>query len=159
MKQLSFPKLFAAIALCEFAGAVGAIFTAPSIPIWYATLEKPLLSPPNWIFAPVWMVLYALMGIALWLVMEKDAPARAKKAAQRLFVFQLALNISWSLIFFGLHAVSAAFIELLSLWLAVLAVILAFHRISKSAAWWLTPYILWVSFALYLNLSIWLINF
>jgi translocator protein len=159
MKKGAFPRLLAAIAICEFAGAVGAIFTAPAIPIWYASLARPLLSPPNWIFMPVWTILFALMGVALWLITEKPAPARERRAAHQLFVFQLALNVAWSFIFFGLHVVSAAFIEMVSLWLVILATIIAFSKISKTAAWLLVPYIVWVSFAAYLNLSIWLLNF
>jgi tryptophan-rich sensory protein len=147
-----------AIIICEFAGAVGAIFTAPSIATWYAGLAKPQFAPPNWVFAPVWTTLFALMGIAAFLVWNKRLERKDAKAALVIFVIQLALNVLWSSIFFGSHSPGGAFIEIIFLWLAILATIIAFAKISKPAAWLLAPYILWVTFAACLNWLIYILN-
>ena len=154
----SFPQLLIAIAICEFAGAIGAIFTAPSIPIWYEGLVKPSLTPPGWVFAPVWTILFALMGVSLWLITEKADQMKTRRLAHQVFVFQLALNVAWSFIFFGLHSVGAAAIELISLWLVVFAVMLVFARISRRAVWLLVPYLAWITFAFYLNMGLWVLN-
>lgn len=151
-------KLIIAIGVFELAGIIGSIFTAPSINTWYALLAKPALSPPNWVFAPVWTILFALMGIAAFLVWRIGWHRRDVKAALVIFAGQLILNTLWSIIFFGLHSPGGALVEIIILWLAILATILAFARISKRAAWLLAPYILWVSFAFYLNYKLWLLN-
>jgi len=148
--------LIISILICELAGFLGSFFTVGSISTWYATLAKPLLNPPSWIFAPVWTTLYLLMGIAAFLVWKKGMDK--KRAALVVFAGQLFLNAVWSYIFFGLHNVSLAFIDLALLWLALLATMILFFKISKAAGWLLFPYILWVSFAGYLNLSILLLN-
>lgn len=164
MKLNKFLKLVIAVFACELAGIIGSFFTTPSIPGWYATLIKPDFSPPNWVFAPVWTTLFALMGIAVFLVwssFEKETNTEKKKQAKIsffIFALQLALNIFWSVLFFGLHSPQAAFIEIVFLWIAILTSIVAFGKISKSAAWLLVPYIIWVSFAGYLNYSIWQLN-
>ena len=149
-------KLIIAIVVSELAGVIGAIFTTPAVQsMWYATLAKPALNPPAWVFGPVWTTLYALMGVAVWLVWkdEKVAPRR-RRGATGIFVIQLMLNTLWSIIFFGLHSPGGALVEIVFLWLAILATIIAFAKISKPAAWLLVPYILWVSFAMYLNYAI-----
>ncbi|MBI2888503.1 MAG: tryptophan-rich sensory protein [Candidatus Liptonbacteria bacterium] len=167
-------KLVAAVAISELAGVVGMIFTAPAISSgpsassgqgWYAMLEKPALSPPNWVFGPVWTTLFALMGIALFLVWRKHSHIlenvrmlHAWRLAMFAFAFQLSLNVFWSMMFFGLQSPAGAFAVVVSLWLAILASILAFWKISPPAAWLLVPYILWVSFAGYLNYAIWMLN-
>lgn len=140
------------------AGIIGSLFTAASIPTWYATLTRPELSPPNWIFAPVWTTLFALMGIAAFLVWNKGLKRRDVRIALGIFSIQLILNTLWSIIFFGMQNPGAAFIEITFLWVAILATIIAFGKISKVAAWLLVPYILWVSFAAYLNYSFWILN-
>ena len=154
-------KLIIATAISEVAGIVGAFFTTPAISSgWYATLVRPALNPPAWVFGPVWTTLFALMGISLFLIWKSD-PSVAPKERRRggiLFFIQLVLNTLWSIIFFGLHSPGAAFIEILFLWLAILATIIAFAKISKPAFWLLVPYILWVSFAGSLNYSIWVLN-
>jgi tryptophan-rich sensory protein len=151
-------KLFAAIVISEGAGILGSVFTASSIPTWYATLVRPEFSPPNWVFGPVWTTLYALMGIAVWLVWRQGLGRKDVKVALILFGGQLVLNTAWSLIFFGQQNPGAALIEIILLWLAILATIITFAKVSKPAAWLLLPYILWVSFAAYLNYSIWMLN-
>ena len=153
-------KLITAIVVSELAGIIGSVFTTPSISTWYATLARPALNPPAWVFGPVWTTLFALMGISLFLIWKSD-PSVAPKERRRgviLFFIQLVLNTLWSIIFFGLHSPGAAFVEIIFLWLAILATIIAFAKISKPSAWLLVPYILWVSFAGYLNFSIWMLN-
>ncbi len=147
-----------AISMCEAAGIVGSIFTTPSISTWYATLAKPALNPPAWVFAPVWTTLFALMGIAVFLVWKRGVRRANIKIALSIFVLQLALNVLWSYIFFGLHNPAAAFVEIVLLWLAIAATIWAFAKVSKPAAWLLVLYIGWVSFAAYLNYMLWVLN-
>lgn len=151
-------KLLGAIIFCELAGVIGSFFTIPSISSWYSILTKPNLAPPNWIFGPVWTTLYALMGIAAYLVWQKGLERKEVKVALGIFFLQLALNVLWSIIFFGHHSPAGAFAEITLLWLAILATILIFRKISKGAAWLLVPYLLWVTFAGYLNLLIWRLN-
>ncbi|MDD4412545.1 MAG: tryptophan-rich sensory protein [Patescibacteria group bacterium] len=155
MKISSFFKLSSAIIICELAGIVGSLFTTPSIATWYKSLAKPALNPPSWIFAPVWTTLFILMGVAIFLIWEKGFKVKKVKIALIIFAAQLVLNVFWSIIFFGLHNPGAAFVEIIFLWLAILLTIIYFFKISKPAAYLLIPYILWVTFASYLNYSIW----
>lgn len=158
MKLSNTFKLIIAIVVSELAGIVGSVFTAPSIAGWYADIIKPVLNPPAWVFGPVWTTLFALMGIAAFLIWKKGLERRDARTALGIFVGQLVLNTLWSIIFFGLHSPGGALIEIAFLWLSILITIVVFARISKPAAWLLVPYILWVSFAAYLNLSIWILN-
>ncbi|MGC9610842.1 MAG: TspO/MBR family protein [Minisyncoccia bacterium] len=158
MKINNFFKLVIAIVVCELAGVVGSFFTVSAITSWYAGIVKPALNPPNWVFAPVWTALYLLMGIAAFLIWKNGWEKKEVNMALGIFGIQLVLNAAWSIIFFGLHSPGAAFIEIIFLWLAIVAAIIAFARISRPAAWLLAPYILWVSFAAYLNYSIWILN-
>ncbi len=158
-------KLIIAIAVCEFAGVIGSVFTTPSIDGWYAGIVKPAINPPAWVFGPVWTTLFALMGISLFLIwkqhsniLENVRMLRIWRWATTLFFTQLVLNTLWSIIFFGLHSPGGAFVEIIFLWLAILATIIVFAKISPPAAWLLVPYILWVSFAIYLNYAIWTLN-
>lgn len=149
-------KLGGAIIACEAAGIIGAIFTTSEIQTWYAGIVRPSFSPPNWVFGPVWTTLYALMGVSLWLVWISKS--KHKKWAVGVFGIQLLLNILWSVLFFGQHNPGAALIEITVLWAAILLTIIACAKISKLAAWLLVPYILWVTFAGFLNYSIWALN-
>ncbi|MFA6295394.1 MAG: TspO/MBR family protein [Candidatus Paceibacterota bacterium] len=151
-------KLIIAIVLSELAGIIGSVFTSPSIGGWYAGLVKPVLNPPSWIFGPVWTTLFVLMGIAAFLVWKRGLDQKGVKVALGIFIVQLVLNTFWSIIFFGLHSPLGALIEIVFLWLAIVATIIAFAKVSKTAAWLLAPYILWVSFAMYLNYQIFLLN-
>ncbi len=151
-------KLIIAIVVSELAGIIGSVFTTPSITGWYAGIVKPAFNPPAWVFGPVWTTLFALMGIAAFLVWKKGLDRRDVKIALGIFLGQLVLNTLWPIIFFGLRSPGGALIEIVFLWLAILATIIAFYKISKPAAWLLVPYILWVSFAGYLNYSIWQLN-
>jgi len=157
MKKESWIKLVIAVLVCQLAGIAGAIYTSGSLTTWYAALAKPLFNPPNWIFAPVWITLFLLMGISLWLVWQKEK----KKNINTAFVFfsiQLVLNAMWSAFFFGMQNPLYALIDIALLWLAILATILSFWKISKSASYLLVPYILWVTFAAVLNFYIWRLN-
>jgi translocator protein len=156
-KLNSFWKLVIAIIISEGIGLVGSVFTAPAIPGWYKTLARPEIAPPNWVFAPVWTTLFLLMGIALWLVWKKSEQVNIKPAVW-VYALQLVLNLGWSILFFGLHNPGLAFLEIIVLWFAILLTIIRFAKVSKLAAWLLVPYILWVSFASYLNFSLWQLN-
>lgn len=158
MKINNIFKLIIAIVISELAGIIGSIFTAPSIPTWYATLVKPEFAPPNWIFAPVWSTLFLLMGIAAFLVWSKGLTRKDVRIALGIFGLQLILNTLWSVIFFGQQNPGLARLEIALLWLAIWATIIAFYKISRPAAYLLIPYILWVTFASYLNYSIWALN-
>lgn len=155
-------KLLITVGGSLLAGIIGSVFTTSAIPTWYATLVKPELSPPNWIFGPVWTTLYILMGIAAFLIWSSpatDASARKNRAlALTLYCIQLVLNTLWSIIFFGLKSPGIALGEITLLWVTIAATIIAFGKISKPATWLLVPYILWVSFAGYLNYAIWMLN-
>ena len=151
-------KLIIAIVVSELAGIIGSVFTTPSIAGWYATLARPALNPPAWVFGPVWTTLFALMGISAFLVWKKGLDRKDVKTALGIFLGQLVLNTLWSIIFFGLHSPAGAFVEIIFLWLAILATIIDFAKISRPTVWLLLPCILWVSFAGYLNFSIWMLN-
>lgn len=157
-KKANIPLLIGCILLSEFAGAIGSIFTMPMIPNWYAALNKPAFSPPNWIFAPVWTTLFVLMGIALYLVLEKGFEKKGVKKAVACFGAQLGLNVIWSFLFFGLMSPFLAFVEIIFLWAAIALTIKSFYPLSKKAAWLLIPYICWVSFAAFLNFAVWMLN-
>lgn len=146
-------KLIASIIICQLAGLIGAVFTTPSISGWYAGLNKPFFNPPNWLFGPVWTLLYLLMGISLYLVWNQKKGVKTKTALI-IFAIQLGLNVLWSVIFFGLHSPLVAFLEIIVLWLFIILTIIKFFPISKISAYLLIPYLLWVSFASFLNFFI-----
>lgn len=150
-------SLAISLTLCFAAGGLGSIATSAKIPRWYAALEKPSWGPPNWIFGPVWSTLYALMAVAAWMVWTRREQPGAR-AALTLFGVQLVLNTLWSFVFFGAEAPGLAMAEIVVLWLAIAATIWTFRGISPTAAWMLTPYLAWVSFASCLNFAIWRLN-
>ena len=143
------------ILLCLLAGAIGAIFTTPAIPTWYASLNKPDFNPPNWVFGPVWTTLYILMGVAAYLVYREGKNA---ERALNVFAGQLALNTMWSFLFFGLQSPFLGLVCIITLWLAIAATIREFYAHSRTAAMLMVPYILWVSFATVLNFFVWVLN-
>lgn len=153
-----FVRLVLAVLVCELAGLVGSVFTAPAIGSWYAGLEKPLFNPPNWVFAPVWTLLFLLMGVALYLVWGKGLERSEVRLAVVVFGFQLFLNVLWSFLFFGLRNPFLAFLEIVLLWAAILVTTVLFYRVSRNAGLLLVPYLLWVSFAAFLNYNVWLLN-
>ena len=151
-------KLIVSISICQIAGIMGSIFTSPSIPGWYADLQKPLFSPPNWIFAPVWFLLFTLMGISLYLILKENLNDNTVKIGLEIFSFQLILNIGWSFLFFSLQNILYALFEIIILWLAILLTISQFWKINKKSSYLLIPYLLWVTFAAILNFAIWRLN-
>ena len=151
-------SLALAVVICLGIGLSGTFFTAPNIPTWYATLQKPAFNPPNWLFGPVWTLLYLSMGVAAFLVWKEGLAKKEVEFALGLFAIQLLLNALWTPLFFSLHWVLIAFIEIIVLWLFILLTIIKFYRLSKAAGLLLVPYLLWVSFASFLNFSIWLLN-
>lgn len=161
--QIAFRFIFSII-ICQLAGLIGSIFTTPNISTWYTTLTKPHLSPPNFVFGPVWTLLFILMGIALFRIWQKQIESKDSQQSKeillslKIFFFQLLLNIFWSILFFGFRSPSLAFIEIIVLWISILLTIIAFAKIDRVAAYLLIPYILWVTFASYLNYMIWMLN-
>ncbi len=151
-------KLLTSVAACQLAGILGALFTRAAIPAWYAGLQKPQFTPPNWLFGPMWISLYLLMAVAAYLVWQKGLAAKGVRAALTVFLIQLLLNALWSPVFFGLRSPLAGAVIIVLLWLAILAAIVAFAKISPLAAWLLVPYILWVTLASALNISIYILN-
>jgi benzodiazapine receptor len=139
------------------AAGIGGLFTSSGLGDWYDSLRKPPWTPPDAVFGPVWTVLYAAMGVAAWLVWRR-AGWRGARVALGLFGVQLVLNAAWSGLFFGLRRPDLAAIEIVVLWVAILATILAFARVSRTAAGLMVPYLLWVTFASALNLAIWRLN-
>ncbi len=151
-------KFIAALAVCFGVSGFGAVFTTNGSTSWYAQLEKPFFTPPDWVFGPVWTILYLLMAISAFLIWNKGLNYPKVKPALGLFLIQLALNAIWTPLFFGSHLILAAFIEIILLWLAIFATILVFKRISLLAAALLVPYLIWVSYAAILNGSIYFLN-
>jgi len=166
MKKNDWLKLISAIVISQCAGLIGSLFTFSAIPNWYATIVKPSFNPPSWLFGPVWTTLYVLMGISAFLIWssfsataDTEGQARKKiKIALIIFGVQLVLNALWSIIFFGLHQPGFAFAEMILLWLAIILTMISFAKISKPAMYLLIPYILWVSFAGFLNFTLWQLN-
>jgi len=138
------------VALAQLAGATGAVLTDAS---WYRSLERPSWAPPGWVFGPVWIALYTMMGVAAWLIWRRrDAPARGE--ALTWFGVQLALNAAWTPIFFGLRSPGGGLAVIVALWLAIAATIACYRRCSRVAAWLMVPYLAWVTFATALNAAI-----
>jgi translocator protein len=142
------------VLLCFAAASFGGLFMPGE---WYAALRKPSWNPPGWIFGPVWTALYTMMAVAAWLVWMQGGWG-IKRKPLLIFLAQLVLNAAWTPIFFGLHAPGIAFAEIVLLWLAIVAAIAAFRPVSRSAAWLLVPYLVWVSFAAALNFALWRLN-
>jgi len=153
-----FQKFLASILICLAAGFLGSLFTTTGVGSWYATLEKPTFNPPNWLFGPVWTMLYILMGISLYLIWQKGLKKKELRFAFGIFILQLLFNLWWSVIFFGLNNPGLAFVDIVVLWFMIVFVIYLFYEIRKISAWLLVPYLAWVSFALVLNYCIWVLN-
>jgi len=158
MNGKQFLYLVAAIGVCLLAGYIGSYYTTPAIPTWYDTLQKPDLTPPSWVFAPVWTLLYILMGISLYLIIDTGLKTTEEKFGLILFLFQLAVNVGWSFFFFGLHSTFYGLLAIVLLWAVLLCTIIQVFRFSIPASILLIPYFVWVSFAMYLNYAILVIN-
>jgi len=150
--------LIGSVLLCNCAGLLGSLFTTTGPGSWYSTLIKPAFNPPSWIFAPVWTLLYILMGISLYLVIMEGMKGRDVRIPLLIFAIQLILNILWSYAFFGLESTFFGLLVILILWISIVATMILFYPVRKAAAWLLVPYILWVSFATLLTYTIYSLN-
>jgi benzodiazapine receptor len=150
-------SLIVFLALCLSVSLIGGWITQTSVNDWYQTLVKPTLNPPDWVFAPTWVTLYVMMALSAWRIWLRSA-GRIRQLAMLIFAIQLALNLAWSFIFFGAKSPSFAAIEIVALWITIFISLLTFSRIDRIAVWLMIPYLLWVSFAIYLNVSIYLLN-
>lgn len=146
------------VLIAQAAGGLGSLFTTAKIPTWYATLVKPSFNPPSWIFGPVWTTLFLMMGIASAMVWQRRGVSSAANPALIAYGVQLALNVLWSVLFFGAESPAYALICVIALWFAILLTIVLFWRVNHAAAWLLVPYLAWVSFASILNFSLWRLN-
>lgn len=153
-----FSKLVVSVVGCELVGILSTPFTISAISTWYVFLNKPFFSPPNWVFGPVWTLLYFLMGISAFLIWRKGLKNKKVKRALVYFLIQLSFNFLWSFLFFGLHSPILGLIDIIAMLISIILTIRAFYKISKLAAYLLIPYLLWVSFATVLNISIVLLN-
>ena len=151
-------KLIISLVACQGAGVIGAIFTTPAIPSWYASLKKPTFTPPNSVFGPVWVTLYLLMGVAVFLVWREGLSQEGVTTAFIVFWVQLVLNILWSVVFFGFKSLRGGMVVILLLWVAILVNIIMFFGVSPIAGGLLIPYIIWVSIAANLNARVWILN-
>jgi len=155
---MNYKRLIISLALPQLAGIVGSLFTTSAIPTWYATLQRPSFSPPNWIFGPAWITLYILMGISVYLIWQRIEKNKIAKSALWMFWVHLFFNASWSIIFFGLQNPGLAFVNIIIIWLLIIALMIKFWKINRWASYLLIPYLLWVSFASVLNYFIWYLN-
>lgn len=158
-KTSSIWQLIIAILACEAIGFTSGLIGSAAMNSWFDNLQKPSWNPPAYLFAPVWTTLYALMGIAIWLIWKNETAEAKKRSAYVVFAIQLFLNFWWSIIFFSFQSPFFALIEILLLLSMILLTIFHFSKISKTAAWLLVPYVLWVSFASFLNYTIWSLNY
>lgn len=150
-------KLIISILLPLSVGAIAGMFTSQAVPIWYASLNKPSFSPPNWVFGPVWTTLYILLGISFFLIWKEEA-SKERDLAIKVFSIQMLLNFAWSFLFFYFNLIGAALIEIILLWTSIAAMIYLFYKIKPVAAYMNIPYLLWVSFATILNAGYYFLN-
>lgn len=150
--------LIFSLGITFLAAAIGSYFTVPAIDFWYSGLNKPFFSPPDWIFGPVWTILFLMIGVAFYQVLIRLKKKDPLSYAVRTFYIQLGLNVLWSVIFFGLRNPSAALVEIILLGLSIYLTIRDFREIYLPASYLLTPYFFWVCFAFILNYSIVLLN-
>lgn len=158
MNSAKILRLIVSVGVCQLAGIIGGLFTASSVSTWYSGIEKPVFNPPNWIFGPVWITLYFIMGVALYLVWDTEAAAAMKKNAIILFSVQLILNVLWSYCFFYLRSPLLGLIEITVLLVFILLATWWFFKIRPLAGYLMIPYIMWVSFATLLNVYLWKLN-
>ncbi len=158
--KLNYKRLVISLITPQLAGLFGVLFTSSAIPTWYETLNKPIFSPPNWLFGPVWTTLYLLMGISVYLIWQQLEKDKDRFVERSLYIFwiHLVFNALWSVIFFGLKDVGMAFVFIAIIWAMILWMIIRFWNLDKRSSLLLTPYFLWVSFASVLNFSILILN-
>lgn len=158
MKKETLIKIIISIIVCLLVGFLASIATQSSVNTWYETLEKPFFTPPNYLFGPVWTLLYMLMGISAGMVWSRGLYHVWVKTALYHFVFQLMFNALWSLVFFGLQKIFWALLTIIALFILILLTIKWFKVVNKTAAYLLIPYVVWVLFAMALNFEIWRLN-
>jgi len=158
VKNFNFLHLLVFIIASELIGSLGSIFTIKSIPGWYSTLVKSPLTPPNWVFAPVWIILFLLMGISGYLIWQLGWNKKKVRSALYFFIAQFTFNVLWSFLFFGLKSPFGAFLEIIILWFFILLTLREFIKVRPIAGWLFLPYFLWVTFASYLNFSVAFLN-
>ncbi len=151
-----YAKIILCVIICTSLGFLSGISTADSITNWFQFVKKPSWNPPSWLFAPVWTLLYILMGISVALIWHSNS--KSKKTAIGLFIIQFILNLVWSIIFFNQHMPGLAFVEIIVMLIFIILTTVSFYKINKTAAYLLLPYICWVSFATVLNGTIWFLN-
>lgn len=150
--------LLISVAITLSIAGIASYFTISQIQGWYVYLQKPVFNPPNWLFGPVWTILYIMIGISAYLVWQQRSKSINYINAEYAYFLQLLFNLSWSIVFFGLHQILAALIVIIALWLSIVANIFFFSKVNRVAAWLLVPYLLWVTFASILNLYIYRLN-
>jgi tryptophan-rich sensory protein len=150
-------KLIVSLVIPLSVGAVAGMFTSQAVPTWYASLNRPSFSPPNWVFGPVWTTLYLLLGISFFLIW-KENPSQKRNLAIKVFAVQMLLNFAWSFIFFYFNMIGIALIEIILLWISIAVMIFLFYKIKPLAAYLNIPYLLWVSFATILNSGYYFLN-
>ena len=154
-------SLVLSVLAVELVGASGAVFTAQGLSSWYGTLQRPALAPPNWVFGPVWTTLFALVGVAVWVVWRRLDPPRVGRRARvalAVFAVHFVANLGWSAAFFGLQSVDLGLAVIVILLALILLTMWAFDRVDRRAALLLVPYLLWTTFAAYLNYRFWVLN-
>jgi tryptophan-rich sensory protein len=157
MRKLNIIKLTVSLLLPLSVGAVAGMFTSQAVPTWYASLNRPSFSPPNWVFGPVWTSLYILLGISFYLIL-KENPSKIRNLGIKVFSIQMLLNFAWSFIFFYYNQIGVALIEIIFLLISLAAMIYLFYKIKPLAAYLNIPYLFWVSFATILNAAYYFIN-
>ena len=160
MKKIDYKKLIICLLIPQLAGLLGSVANMTSLDSWFLSLVKPSFNPPNWIFGPVWTILFIMMGISLYLVWQKRGLFNQKQwlFSLKIFSIQLGLNILWSYLFFFFRSPLAGLAEIILLWVFILFNIIHFYKLNKTAGLLLVPYLLWVSFASVLNLNLWILN-
>jgi tryptophan-rich sensory protein len=157
LSRADLPGLLVAIVVTNVVGTAPALVTATGSGSWYATLERPALAPPNWVFGPVWTTLFVLLGVAAYLVI-RDGEGHRRTVALGLFVGQFVLNVAWTLVFFGGQDIVAGLAVIVALLAGIVATMVAFYRVRPAAAALVVPYLVWVGFATYLNYAFWTLN-
>jgi benzodiazapine receptor len=158
MRLTNLFKFVISILICQAVGVIGSLFTRLSVLTWYQMLDKPPFNPPNWVFMPVWTLLYLLMGVSLFLVWREKMSYKVVRIGLGLFFVQLLLNLLWTILFFGMRSTLAGLVDIVVLWIFILLTMLAFYGVSRTAGLLLLPYFLWVGFATVLNFSLWKLN-
>ena len=149
-------KLIICLIVPMLVGGISGVATVAGIKDWYVHLNKPFFNPPNYLFGPVWSILYLLMGVSLFMILQSKS--MNKKKAISIFFVQLFLNFWWSFLFFKFQLLGISMIEIIFMWLSILWMIIEFKKINKTAAYLQIPYLAWVTFASLLNLAIWYLN-